>query len=456
MEKEWLKFREDKWETGVAEETQALREAMEHFQEFGLVGGLLRKKGEIVAFTIGEPLNSETMVVHFEKAYPDLQGAYPMINQQFVLHECEDFRYVNREEDTGDMGLRKAKLSYHPEILLKKYCGVESEIVLADESQKNQIAELWEICFGDQPEYIQMYLEHRFRNKNMLVIWKDGKIVSMASLLPASMKLGEEWISVRYVYAVATHPQYRGRGYAARILEHALEKYGEPLILQPADESLEVYYEKLGFRSCFIKETKHWNMESAETKPEEIKPEEIKLEEIKPEEIKSEEFKSEEIKPEEIKPEEIKLEEIKPEEIKSEEIKPEEIKLEEFKSEEFKSEEISEITAEQYKKIRDSHFTKDGYIKWKENAIAYALMENQYCRGRAVKTQEEELLLYRQEKEQIRVMETTLTWEKLRDTLKSQGITEAYYENGGGMICYPQNWDKPRLHTAGYLNLTLG
>ena len=79
-------------------------------QELGLVGGVLRRDGQIVAFSIGERLNSETFVVHFEKAYPDLQGAYPMINQQFVLHECEGYAYVNREEDTGDPGLRKAKL----------------------------------------------------------------------------------------------------------------------------------------------------------------------------------------------------------------------------------------------------------------------------------------------------------------------------------------------------------
>jgi hypothetical protein len=92
-----------------------------NFKELKLVGGLLRIDGEVVAFTIGEPLNSTTFVVHVEKAYSEIQGAYPMINQQFVIHECEDYEYVNREEDLGEEGLRKAKMSYYPEIILDKY-----------------------------------------------------------------------------------------------------------------------------------------------------------------------------------------------------------------------------------------------------------------------------------------------------------------------------------------------
>lgn len=70
---------------------------------------------------MGESLNSDTFLVHIEKAMAETQGAYPMINQQFVIHEAEGFSYVNREDDTGMEGLRKAKLSYRPEFLEKKY-----------------------------------------------------------------------------------------------------------------------------------------------------------------------------------------------------------------------------------------------------------------------------------------------------------------------------------------------
>lgn len=95
------------------------------FRELELTGGILRVDGQIVAFTIGEPICSDTFVVHIEKAFPDVQGAYTMINQQFVEHECMDYRYVNREEDTGDEGLRKAKRSYRPVFMVEK--GVVTE-----------------------------------------------------------------------------------------------------------------------------------------------------------------------------------------------------------------------------------------------------------------------------------------------------------------------------------------
>lgn len=99
----------------------AVREAFAHFNDLGLIGGVLYQNNRVVAFTIGETLNSDTFVVHIEKAFSDVQGAYPAINQQFVEHNMSEFLYVNREEDLGKDGLRKAKLSYKPEFLLKKY-----------------------------------------------------------------------------------------------------------------------------------------------------------------------------------------------------------------------------------------------------------------------------------------------------------------------------------------------
>ncbi len=94
--------------------------ALRLFNELELQGGILRVNGEIVAFTLGEKICGDTFVVHIEKAFADIQGAYPMINQQFVTHECQEFTYINREEDTGSEGLRKAKLSYRPAFLVEK------------------------------------------------------------------------------------------------------------------------------------------------------------------------------------------------------------------------------------------------------------------------------------------------------------------------------------------------
>lgn len=247
----WEKKRAEKWNDAMTQEMLALQEALEYFDELGLVGGVLRKNGDIVAFTIGETLNSDTFVVHFEKALPDLQGAYPMINQQFVLHACDGFSYINREEDAGDPGLRKSKLSYFPDILLKKYWAVESDVVFALASEKEQITEIWQKCFGDTREEITYYFETYFTEQNMLVIHEDGKVAAMASFLPAELCWKENCFPARYVYAVATLPEYRRKGYAAKILNYAKEKYRMPLALQPESDTLKEYYKKLGFIDGF-------------------------------------------------------------------------------------------------------------------------------------------------------------------------------------------------------------
>lgn len=93
---------------------------LENLEELGLKGAVLRQNGEIVGFTIGEQLNSDTFVVHIEKAVSEIQGAYPMLCNQFAKHNAADLKYINREEDLGIEGLRKSKLSYNPAFLLNK------------------------------------------------------------------------------------------------------------------------------------------------------------------------------------------------------------------------------------------------------------------------------------------------------------------------------------------------
>lgn len=105
------------------QECCAVKRSFKYFDELGFFGGLLRVDAEVVAFTIGEKLNDNTVVVHIEKAFSDIQGAYPTINREFVAQMASEYEFVNREEDMGIEGLRKAKLSYQPEIILTK-CSV--------------------------------------------------------------------------------------------------------------------------------------------------------------------------------------------------------------------------------------------------------------------------------------------------------------------------------------------
>lgn len=86
-----------------------------------LKGGVLKADNRIVGITIGEQLNSDTFVVHIEKALADVQGAYPMICNQFAKANAAELKYINREEDLGLEGLRKSKLSYKPAFMVDKY-----------------------------------------------------------------------------------------------------------------------------------------------------------------------------------------------------------------------------------------------------------------------------------------------------------------------------------------------
>jgi len=124
MNEEWCRRNGCTQSRDLRQESCAVFRFMHYFKRLELSGGLLRRNGKVVAFTIGEPISHDTYNIHVEKAFSDIQGAYPMINRQFLIHNCEGYRYVNREEDTGDEGLRRAKLSYHPEILLEKYTAV--------------------------------------------------------------------------------------------------------------------------------------------------------------------------------------------------------------------------------------------------------------------------------------------------------------------------------------------
>lgn len=105
-------------------ETCAIVQALHNFDRLSLCGGLLRLDGEVIAFTFGCKATEDMYVVQIEKADHTIPGAYQMINQQFVLRNCDDVEYVNREEDLGLEGLRKAKKSYYPAMRGVKYAAV--------------------------------------------------------------------------------------------------------------------------------------------------------------------------------------------------------------------------------------------------------------------------------------------------------------------------------------------
>lgn len=106
---------------GIDEEREAVMELFQNWEQLSVVGGCIRVDGEMVAFSFGEPLCKKMVVIHLEHANTDYEGAFAMMNQQFLEHEWQDYQLVNREEDMGLPGMRKAKESYRPVMMVKKY-----------------------------------------------------------------------------------------------------------------------------------------------------------------------------------------------------------------------------------------------------------------------------------------------------------------------------------------------
>jgi hypothetical protein len=102
-------------------EERAMRDVFQNLEIIGYLSGLIRIDGRIEALCIGGRLGKKTVTVHVEKANTEFRGLYQAINNEFCRHAVKDFKRINREEDMGIPGLRKAKLSYKPVMLVEKY-----------------------------------------------------------------------------------------------------------------------------------------------------------------------------------------------------------------------------------------------------------------------------------------------------------------------------------------------
>ncbi len=105
----------------LASEHCTVMEALNQLEPLGLLAGAVIIDESVAAFGIGGELNDDTVVIHFEKANPAYPGLYQVINQEFCADIAANYKYVNREQDLGDPGLRKAKESYYPDHLIDKY-----------------------------------------------------------------------------------------------------------------------------------------------------------------------------------------------------------------------------------------------------------------------------------------------------------------------------------------------
>jgi hypothetical protein len=117
----WCTLRRCEDDLNLVGEWDATREALSYLRALQIKGGVILINEKVEAFTLGERLNEETAVVHIEKANTEIRGLYNAINQQFCEKQWSDTRFINREQDLGEAGLREAKLSYNPDHMVEKF-----------------------------------------------------------------------------------------------------------------------------------------------------------------------------------------------------------------------------------------------------------------------------------------------------------------------------------------------
>jgi hypothetical protein len=120
LEEQWCRLRSCVLHPALHQEELAIREALLHYHKLDCQGAAILVDEKVVAFSLGEPLNPDTAVIHIEKADPEFPGSYSVINQEFCKNFWSNFTFINREQDLGEPGLRQAKLSYYPDHLAKK------------------------------------------------------------------------------------------------------------------------------------------------------------------------------------------------------------------------------------------------------------------------------------------------------------------------------------------------
>ncbi|WP_308501469.1 GNAT family N-acetyltransferase [uncultured Alistipes sp.] len=241
LEREWRRAHEGHTSELCAEQ-RAMQRGFEHFEELGLLGGCIYVGERLVAFTFGSAVNDHTFDTHMEKADTEYDGAFTIINKLFAEHLPERFTLINREEDLGLEGLRRAKLSYHPAFLQHKF--------LAIHLHPDELAckALWQEAFGDGDDFIDSFLIRYYSRRRALTVEEQGQTVAMLHLLPFDTELGR----TTYIYGVATARSARHRGLASQLMRQAMTLIAERgddaafLIPTPGEEWLRTFYE--GFR----------------------------------------------------------------------------------------------------------------------------------------------------------------------------------------------------------------
>lgn len=244
-------------------EQAALEKAFTFYADLEMEGLLLEENDEVLGFTMASPMSPDTFDVHYEKARGDIDGAYTTINSEFANYirtKYPHVRYLDREEDLGIPGLRKAKMSYFPHHLVKKYRAIPLRFPYAfgepTESMLPMLRELWKDGFGDNDAFLDTFFSTAFDASRCRVA-----IADTSSEDPANIAAVLYWFDcsiegqrVAYIYAVTTAKQYRGHGACHMLLEDT-HKHLKALgytgaVLVPGNDALVSLYEGCEYETC--------------------------------------------------------------------------------------------------------------------------------------------------------------------------------------------------------------
>lgn len=238
-------------------ELRAVTRCFNRWDALGLCGGTLWVGDQLVAFTYGCAVTHDTFDVCVEKADVNYEGAFTMINREFVRHLPPQFVYINREEDMGEEGLRKAKTSYHPDILLEKIVVTEASPQRRDEDSaaiRLECMQLWREAFNDPEEYVQTYFSRIYRSEDSVCIKDGGNVVAALQTIPFTLACGSEDLPAAYVSGVAVKDEFRGQNIGTELMHQAhfnMFNDGKVFaVLIPAEPWLREWYGKLGYVSC--------------------------------------------------------------------------------------------------------------------------------------------------------------------------------------------------------------
>lgn len=229
---EWYRQNSERFDKYMQCEKNGIELILKNMDLLDVKGGAIYIEGKVVAFTLGSPINRDIFDIHIEKALPEYATAYTVINNEFAK-TLEDYKYINREDDLGLEGLRKAKLSYKPNILLKKFLAVP---------KWERCKQIYNASFGEEDNTFENELFEKCY-KYCKYLEKDGRIVSICFALPC--KIGDK--SAKYIFAVTTEKEFRGKGYAKQLLEQIKAENDDLLILRPVNDRLVDFYKQLGF-----------------------------------------------------------------------------------------------------------------------------------------------------------------------------------------------------------------